>query len=337
MHSWKESSEIHFNSVVTAFLMASISGKRTPLVTPLSLGNRKNHKEPGQVSREDDLARWRFSRPGTDGCSGHCELGRCLGEAAMRCPATTRASSRALNEASAAGSLYRHAGWLSDPVARTPCGRFLSHRRTRSAWAWFWNSTVLLSLASATTDTFTEGSGAWSPSHTRRSKTHHQWWLSAASLAQFGDARECPDIPPRAAPSGHRPEASAPSSHRSSAYPKSSVIIFHTLSRLISSSSSIIWTVNRQLPCTICFTRSTLSIVLLVEGLPLLESSSTSSRPSLNCLCHSKTRERDIVSSRTLSAAFRVHPMEFVPAGPKTSDWYVALLSWLDEWNLSSR
>ena len=79
--------------------------------------------------------------------------------------------------------------------------------------------------------------------------------------------------------------------------PKSSMIIFHTLSRLISSSSAIIRTVNRRSPRTICFTRSTLSAVLLVEGLPLLESSSTSSRPSLNHLCHSKTRERDIVSS----------------------------------------
>ena len=48
---------------------------------------------------------------------------------------------------------------------------------------------------------------------------------------------------------------------------------------------------------TICFTRSTLSAVLLIEGLPLLESSTTSSRPSLNRLYHSKTRERDIVSS----------------------------------------
>ena len=79
--------------------------------------------------------------------------------------------------------------------------------------------------------------------------------------------------------------------------PKSSVIIFHMLSWLISSSSAIIQTVNQRSPSTICFTRSTLSTVLLVGGLPLLESSSTSLRSSLNHLCHSKTRERDIVSS----------------------------------------
>ena len=45
MQSWKDSSGICFNSVVTAFLMASIFGKQTPLMTSLSLGNRKNHKE----------------------------------------------------------------------------------------------------------------------------------------------------------------------------------------------------------------------------------------------------------------------------------------------------
>ena len=52
--------------------------------------------------------------------------------------------------------------------------------------------------------------------------------------------------------------------------PKSSMIIFHMLSRLISSSSAIIRTVNQRSPHTICFTRSTLSAVLLVEGLPHL-------------------------------------------------------------------
>ena len=272
MHSWKDSSRIHFNSIVMAFLMASISRKQTPLMTSL----------PGQVSREDDTVWWHFSWPGTDGCSGHCELLHCPGEAAMHCPATTWTSSHTLNKASAAGSLYRHAGWLSDPVARTPCGQFLSHQRMRSAWAWFWTSTVLLSLASVTMDTSTEGSGTWALGHTWRPKTHHQWWLSAASLVQFGDAWECPNTPLCAAPSGHCPEALAPSLHRSSTHCHG-WFPAHLLSF--------------EQPHTICFTHSTLSAVLLIEGLPLLELSSTSSHPSLNHLCHSKTREHDIVSS----------------------------------------
>ena len=296
MHSWKDSSGIRFNFVVTAFLMASISGKQTPLMTSLSLGNIKNHKEPGQVSRADNPARWRFSQSGTDGCSGHCELAHCPGEAAMRCPATTHASSRALNEASTAGSLYRHAGWLSDLVARTPCGQFLSHRRARSTWAWFWTSTVLLPLGLATTNT-----------------SRRLWRLVSGSYSKIQDSSPMMALCSKSGSVWRCLRTSWHTSTRHSFWslsrnfgtifaqifhiPKSSVITFHTLSRLIFNSSTIIWTVNRWLLHTICFMCSTLSAVLLVEGLPLLELSSTSSHPSLNHLCHSKTCERDIVSS----------------------------------------
>ena len=123
--------------------------------------------------------------------------------------------------------------------------------------------------------------------HIRRFKTHHQWWL--------GSVWRCSRM------SWHTStRRSFWSSSRSFDtifaqifhIPKSSVIIFHMLTRLISISSAIIWTVNRRSPRTICFTRSALSAVLLVEGLPLLESCSTSLRSSLNHLCHSKTHER---------------------------------------------
>ena len=79
--------------------------------------------------------------------------------------------------------------------------------------------------------------------------------------------------------------------------PKSSVIIFQTLSFFKSIWLAIIRTVNRQSPCTTCFTHSTLTSVLLVEGLPLLESSSTSSHSALNLLCHSETHVSDMVLS----------------------------------------
>ena len=54
----------------------------------------------------------------------------------------------------------------------------------------------------------------------------------------------------------------------------------------MSSRLSIIRTVNRRSPHTICPTCMTLIAVLLVEGLPLLESSFTNFWPSLNVLCH---------------------------------------------------
>ena len=79
--------------------------------------------------------------------------------------------------------------------------------------------------------------------------------------------------------------------------PKSSVLILHTLSLFIPSSSSIILTVRRRWLHTFCLTRSTFSFVLLVDGLPLLWSSSTSSLPSLYLLSHSKRLVLDIVSS----------------------------------------
>ena len=78
---------------------------------------------------------------------------------------------------------------------------------------------------------------------------------------------------------------------------RSSVMILHTISLCIPSSSTIILTVRRRSLHTFCLTCSTFSCVLLVDGLPLLWSSSTSSLPSLNLLCHSKRWVLDIVSS----------------------------------------
>ena len=79
--------------------------------------------------------------------------------------------------------------------------------------------------------------------------------------------------------------------------PKSSVIIFQTLFFFMSSGLAIILTVYRRSPRTICFTGLTFTSVLLVEDLPLLESSSIFPHPSLNLLCHSKAQVRYIALS----------------------------------------
>ena len=59
--------------------------------------------------------------------------------------------------------------------------------------------------------------------------------------------------------------------------PRSSVMVLHTLLLFIPSSSAIILTVRRRSLRTFCLMRSTFSSVLLVDGLPLLRSSSISS------------------------------------------------------------
>ena len=66
---------------------------------------------------------------------------------------------------------------------------------------------------------------------------------------------------------------------------KFSVIIFQTLSIFMFSR-----TVTRRSPHTCCFTQSTLTRVLFVEGIPLLKSSFASKHPLMNILLHSKTR-----------------------------------------------
>lgn len=134
------------------------------------------------------------------------------------------------------------------------------------------------------------------------------------------DAGGCPDTPACAAPSGF------------SSFSTIFVQIFRTskspahlrLSR----------TVSQRLPCTICLTCSTLASVLLVEGLPFLGSSSPSLHPSLNLLCHLKTRERNIVSSlytccSMLSASDGFFHQKH-SVGPETSGWFVALCPLLD-------
>ena len=106
--------------------------------------------------------------------------------------------------------------------------------------------------------------------------------------------------------------------------PKSSVIIFQTLSFVKSSWLAIFWTVNQQSPRTICLTHLTLTSVLLVEGLPLLESSSTSSHPSLISCATQKHVCATWLYLHAPAEAFQVLVTEFSPTAPVISGLLIA-------------
>ena len=168
MHSWKDSSGIRFNSVVTAFLMASISGKRTLWWPPWAWRTEKITRSQvrwiGRMIQHGDVSLSQELMDAQGIVSWRVVLVKQL---CIVLPQLTPLLTHRMKQApqdlfiDMSDCLIWHD--CLTPVARTPCGRFLSLRRTRSAWAWFWTSTVLLSLASATMDTSTEGSGAWSP------------------------------------------------------------------------------------------------------------------------------------------------------------------------------
>jgi len=71
--------------------------------------------------------------------------------------------------------------------------------------------------------------------------------------------------------------------------PKSSFTVRRTVSLFIFNSSAITLTPNLRSERNKVHTMSTFASVLCVFGCPLLGSSCTSSRPSLNHLCQSKT------------------------------------------------
>ena len=302
----------------------------SPWRLPWALGKGKNHTEPGRVSREVAPAWQCSSRPRTAGCSGRCELVRCHGEAATSCPATTLASFWALNKANTAGSLCRHADWSSGPVAKTPCGRCPSHRRTRSTWVWLWTAIVLLSSASATPDSSTEGSGSWSSGRTRRLMT----------------------LPSKSGSVSRRSRMSWHTCMRRFFWslfsifgtifaqifriPKSSVIIFQTLSRFMPSSLAIVEQSadNRYAPPA-----------SRAQRWP--QSCSLKAFSCLGCLPHrcvplwisGATRKPVNATSfhlRTLAAVVWVLLTEFSLAGPETSGWFVALCPSLEGLKLRS-
>ena len=105
--------------------------------------------------------------------------------------------------------------------------------------------------------------------------------------------RTCfPDLSVYYNPGHELPNAQHTQSSYFSHMPKSSVIIFHSV--LFHIQCVIIRKANRQSPTTTCLTQSTLTSVLLVEGLPILESYFACLWFSFNLFCHSKTRVRDM-------------------------------------------
>ena len=83
--------------------------------------------------------------------------------------------------------------------------------------------------------------------------------------------------------------------------PRFSKLILYTLSLFMPSSYAIILTVRRQSLRTFSLTRPTYSSFLLVDGLPLLGSSSKTALSSLNFLSHPKSRVLDIMLSTSTS------------------------------------
>ena len=208
----------------------------------------------------------------------------CFGEAATVFPTTTLVSSRALSEAYTAGSPGRLADWPSGFVVRTDCRRYFLHRRTLSTWFWLLTLTVLLSSASVTLETSTD---ACFPGCTQRSMFHHHksgsvWRRSMMSWHtsmqySFWSSFTCLGI-------------IYTQTFRMS---KSSLIVVEILLFFMSGWLRIIWTVSRRLPHANSLIGATLTSILLVESLLLLDSYLTASRH----LCHSKTCTRDMVLS----------------------------------------
>ena len=281
----------------------------------------------------------------------NCQMLRALWAGALS--ATTLISSCTLSEANATGSLCRLADWSSGPVARTHCGPCLWHRRTWSTWLWLLILTVLnewmnenLYIAhkklphknlacSQRLAFFSIGhvrdfhwqlwrlvSRSYSKIHvsspvmTLRSKSgsvwrcsmmywytcmQHSFWSPFSSLGTISAETLC--------------------------MPKSSVIIFQTLSSVKSSWLVIFRTVNQLSPRTTCLTHLMLTSVLLAEGLPLLESSSTSSHPSLISCATQKHVCATWCYLHALAEVFQVLVMEFSPTAPDISGLFIAWCS----------
>ena len=202
MHCWKDSSGMPLSSVITCSPLEGLHTFKTgPLDDPHELGEKK------RVTRSK--IRW----TGRLLQYGNVLLGQELPDAqgivsrgivVVKQPQFVLPQlsySHTLSKAKAAGSLCRLADWSSGPVARTHCG-ILWHRRMWSTWLWLLILTVLLSLASAMSETSADSCGIWFPGHTQNPclTTRDDY---KASLVRFEDARWCPDTPAGGAPSDH--------------------------------------------------------------------------------------------------------------------------------------
>jgi len=138
-------------------------------------------------------------------------------------------------------------------------------KRSASPWFWIWNILAFLGLGDNAL--FHSRLCRLVSESNQRSMTHCQKQLFSASWVQFRVAPKCLDTLAHVSPFVLHQQ---PWYH----FCRTSIMILHTLSLFISSSSAIIRTVRRWLLCTFSLTRWTFSSVLLVDGLPLLWSSS---------------------------------------------------------------
>lgn len=189
MHSWKDSTGILRSSAVADLLMVSISGKGVFLITPpraWGKKRKKNHMEPGRVSRKVATALWCSSRQESAGCTG-CFM--------VKNPGVFLPQLSPLFAHRIFLWAYRLIVWS--------CGKnFMGKMPLTSKNTINIRLTILLSTPDSSTDSF----GAWSPGR--------KWWFSLASLVRYQEARGCPGTSSYATLSGHHSVASVSSSRR---------------------------------------------------------------------------------------------------------------------------
>ena len=146
--------------------------------------------------------------------------------------------------------------------------------------------TILLSSASATSENFTGCSGPWFPVGIQKSISPPHWWLHEASLILFESLDDIlTDLNLTLLLIIIQHQFCNDYRHVQifgDNLPKTDFFISCWLAiiRIVT-----LWSLH-----TICFTRSKLSSILIVEGLSPLKTSLTSPYPSLKLFCHLKTR-----------------------------------------------
>ena len=151
-------------------------------------------------------------------------------------------------------------------MAKTRCGSGHLHRRTWSTWHWpltlscFLRSRrrLRLPLTTLTIDLWVE----------IKNHCHRQWCVYQAIIVQFKDSWWSPVC---SAPSDHHSAILASFLCRLSSMLKYSGIFFQTLSFFMSSWFVTIWTVRYRWSLTTWVTPTTLTSVLVVEGLQPLK------------------------------------------------------------------
>ena len=145
----------------------------------------------------------------------HCAPEHCRSETSMTLFRTFVATSFALTTSNVEGRSGKCASWWSGPVARILCAQCCSHQRMQSTSPWFWTWSSSLPSSTATSNSSTKNSGAWSPDRAQRSMTRCLRIVSPARSLQFQVVSGCHDTPAHAAFSAPGSATSEPFLHRS--------------------------------------------------------------------------------------------------------------------------